>query len=762
MRKLSAALALSASAVLALPTAARGDFGDPVLVATSGSWSAPESHLTWAQTFQVLQAGVPTTLNLSGDVNVGYPYEADTLMAIYDTSSPATATSANLLFQSTDVSDCSLGYGHECWQFSNAPVLEPGHTYTWIFYGVEVEGWAPALGESENTVNGQGYYFNGSSWIPTIRPNIGFDLHGLPPDLTCTPPPSGMVGWWPGDGNADDIRGSSPGALGNGVTFSAGRVDQAFVLNGPNQFVYVGNSPDLWVSNGEFTLDLWVKFTWLNNVPPGVPGVMVLADKMNGVSTNDGWRLYKLADNRFAFCLGGRTAERCGDPAYTVFSATTASLPYWFHVAVVKTSVDFRIYLDGVLEDSRTLPNAPPFLDSNSRGLYFGATAQQSQSVYGRMDELSLFNRALTDDEILAAFHAGPKGRCKVPPNTAPGCVGLSANPIVENDLATLSGAFSDPDVSDTHDITIDWGDGTTPTSLSLAAGVLGFSTSHRYLDDNPTATAFDVYLISAFVTDSAGASVSCGTSVRVNNAAPAVASVTGPSSPVALGGSATVSANFTDVGSLDMHVCQFNWDDGSPNTMVSAAGTGNGSCSANHTYAAAGVYDPTVTVTDDDTGSVTASLGYIVIYDPSSGFVTGGGWYTSPVGAYLAHPDQTGKATFGLVAKYPKSGNLPTGETEFHFSDLNFHSSSYDWLVINGARGQYQGSGTVNNAGNYGFIVTVIDGQASGGGGTDKIRMKIWDKNNGNAIVYDNQMGAPDSANPTTPIGGGSIVLHR
>ena len=89
-------------------------------------------------------------------------------------------------------------------------------------------------------------------------------------------------------------------------------------------------------------------------------------------------------------------------------------------------------------------------------------------------------------------------------------------------------------------------------------------------------------------------------------------------------------------------------------------------------------------------------------------------------------------------------------------------HSSSCDWLVVSCAKAQYQGSGKINNAGNYGFIVTVIDGQASGGGGVDKIRMKIWDKNNGNAIVYDNQMGASDSANPTTAISGGSIVLHN
>jgi hypothetical protein len=113
-------------------------------------------------------------------------------------------------------------------------------------------------------------------------------------------------------------------------------------------------------------------------------------------------------------------------------------------------------------------------------------------------------------------------------------------------------------------------------------------------------------------------------------------------------------------------------------------------------------------------------------------------------------------------VSKYKKNPGVPEGETEFRFADLNFHSTSYDWLVINGARGQYQGSGTVDGSGNFEFMVTVIDGQAPGGGGTDRIRMKIWDKNNGNAIVYDSQPGAPDSADPTTPKGSGNIVLHK
>jgi hypothetical protein len=72
----------------------------------------------------------------------------------------------------------------------------------------------------------------------------------------------------------------------------------------------------------------------------------------------------------------------------------------------------------------------------------------------------------------------------------------------------------------------------------------------------------------------------------------------------------------------------------------------------------------------------------------------------------------------------------------------------------------RFKGYGTINGVGNYGFILTAIDGEINGGGGIDKFRIKIWDKNNGDAVVYDNQMGAGIDDNPTTALAGGSIVI--
>ena len=47
-------------------------------------------------------------------------------------------------------------------------------------------------------------------------------------------------------------------------------------------------------------------------------------------------------------------------------------------------------------------------------------------------------------------------------------------------------------------------------------------------------------------------------------------------------------------------------------------------------------------------------------------------------------------------------------------------------------------------------------------GGGGDKFRIKIWDKTAGDLLVYDNQLGAAEDADPTTALGGDSIVIHK
>jgi hypothetical protein len=213
------------------------------------------------------------------------------------------------------------------------------------------------------------------------------------------------------------------------------------------------------------------------------------------------------------------------------------------------------------------------------------------------------------------------------------------------------------------------------------------------------------------------------------------------------------VLATLSDPGSADTHTCMGDFGDGTSEAVP--CDTTNGITASPHTYDEAGVYEIWVTATDDDGGTTVVGI-MIVIYDPSAGFVTGGGWIDSPPGAYVPDPGLEGKANFGFVSKYHKGATAPDGNTEFvfHAADLNFHSDSYEWLVVAGGKAQFKGVGTINGFGNYGFLIFATDGEATPSPvDEDRFRIKIWDVDNGDAPVYDN--------GPAQPLGGGSIVVH-
>jgi hypothetical protein len=337
--------------------------------------------------------------------------------------------------------------------------------------------------------------------------------------------------------------------------------------------------------------------------------------------------------------------------------------------------------------------------------------------------------------------------------------VKVTPGTINEGDSVTLSGDLSDLGSADSFSLTIGWGDGSQAETANLAAGTKTFSLTHTYADDNPTGTPSDTYSIALSIADDDGGTATGSTSVVVDNLTPFLSIATPENGTLyAVNATVNLSASVTDPSSLDTLTCSINWDDGTTATGTLAAGV----CTASHVYMAAGVYTIQVTGTDDDTGAKTASV-MAVVYDPSEGFVTGGGWIDSPAGAYIPGPSLAGRAGFGFVSKYHKGATVPSGGTEFQFEagSFYFESEAYDWLVVSGARAQFKGTGAVNGLSGYNFLLTLTDGQVNGGGGVDKFRIKIW---NDSGVVYDNMLDAPediDGANPQA-IGGGSIVIHN
>lgn len=243
----------------------------------------------------------------------------------------------------------------------------------------------------------------------------------------------------------------------------------------------------------------------------------------------------------------------------------------------------------------------------------------------------------------------------------------------------------------------------------------------------------------------------------------PDIGPIAAPSSPVLVKTGFHLSAPFTDAIPTEGHTAVVDWGDGSTTPGAVTEANGSGTVGATHSYASAGVYTVTLTVTDSAGASSSSTYRYLIAYDPNAGFVTGGGWISSPAGAYVANPQATGKAELEFDAKYPKGMAVPTGTTTFTFdtAGMTFTSTSYEWLVISGAKAQLKGSGTINGSGAFGFWLTAWDSNLAGGAKPDLFRMRIWDKGS-NDVVYDSQPGAVEDADPITPLGGGSIVLHK
>ncbi|MGQ7871069.1 MBG domain-containing protein, partial [Sunxiuqinia sp. sy24] len=252
---------------------------------------------------------------------------------------------------------------------------------------------------------------------------------------------------------------------------------------------------------------------------------------------------------------------------------------------------------------------------------------------------------------------------------------------------------------------------------------------------------------------------------------APVAIDASASSQPVAVGSSATLRATVVDENNLPIEGVAVtfivtSYDENNQEQLERE--------STVHTNTNGIAAIPNVSVPEVKVYKVTAmagegcseSVAYLPVYDPSAGFVTGGGWFWSPEGTLAAAPTAVGKANFGFNAKYKKGNKEVDGHTEFHFKagELKFNSSSHDamTLVIANFKATYKGKGSINGEPGYAFMVSVIDGDVKAKGDPDLFRIKIWVDGSPSDVVYDNQLGVDENADATTLLGGGSIVIHE
>ena len=197
--------------------------------------------------------------------------------------------------------------------------------------------------------------------------------------------------------------------------------------------------------------------------------------------------------------------------------------------------------------------------------------------------------------------------------NVNPDILTLNATSVNEDGTVTLSGTYSDVGTQDTHSLTINWGEG-APETLPVSGGT--FSFTHQYLDDNPTNTPWDVYTISVTLTDDdTGTDVGSATTT-ITNVAPVFTGLSNTSpdcGDAAEGQSISISGSFTDVGTQDTHTALINWGDGNVTMATIGQSAGSGTISGSHAYATGGIFTITVTLTDDDGGTVTSTTTAVI-----------------------------------------------------------------------------------------------------------------------------------------------------
>jgi hypothetical protein len=178
----------------------------------------------------------------------------------------------------------------------------------------------------------------------------------------------------------------------------------------------------------------------------------------------------------------------------------------------------------------------------------------------------------------------------------------LSATQITEGTSVTLSGTFADPSAADSHPITINWGDGSTPTTLNLGAGVLGFSgVTHRYAD-NPTGQPTGSYTVTVTVADDDGSQTQASTTVEVDNVAPTA--TLSNSGPINEGSAAIVAfTGASDPSSVDT-TASFRYSFSlNYNTLASSYGAAGTTASQSFPFADNGHYTVYGRIFDKDNG---------------------------------------------------------------------------------------------------------------------------------------------------------------
>jgi len=232
-------------------------------------------------------------------------------------------------------------------------------------------------------------------------------------------PTNGLVGYWPFNGNANDESGNGNNGTVNGATLTTDRfgfVNSAYNFDGINNNLLISGSSSL---NSIETLNKITIAGWFNNKNINVNSVFSFVNKYNP-EFDSGWEII-LAENYANWSTDAyvETTNTC---------IPTLPVQSWEHIAITydQSTSTVVLYVNGINICTKNCSST--INNTNDGPLYFGySPGGPDEYSTGYLDDIAIYNRALTDQEITNLYNSANTNEClTMTINTGP----LSTNPV--------------------------------------------------------------------------------------------------------------------------------------------------------------------------------------------------------------------------------------------------------------------------------------------------------------------------------------------
>ena len=279
----------------------------------------------------------------------------------------------------------------------------------------------------------------------SVMATIGFTAASMAQSVPSYLPTNGLVGWWPFNGNANDESGNGNNGTVNGASLTSdrnGNVNNAYSFDGSSNYIDCGQMANLGNFPTVFTQNAWILAAQNQSNYCKMP---IISKRQSG---SNSWATLGAGGNG---TIGVPWINQAyffvNAPGYVpgitnaLFSSTNTNDAQWHMVTGTKSGNIYKLYFDGILQDS-IIDNYSPL--GSTDNMIFGHESiwgfSCEQWYEGKLDDIGIWNRALTQQEISDLYNSV---NCSNNLTITP-----SNNNLATGSLANFTATTSDPNPS--------------------------------------------------------------------------------------------------------------------------------------------------------------------------------------------------------------------------------------------------------------------------------------------------------------------------